>query len=328
MAGRDAGDEGPGRSGGRLLSVTRRSGGRLLAVTAVLVALLLVGHGAVPELPGRPGSLLETFLPWLGLAVPVLLGAALLRRSRLAAAAALLPAAAWLGLFGGLLLPATGPAGTFTALQHNVGDENPDPAGTARTLLAAGADVIALEELTPPAQRVYEAALAAAYPHRATRGTVGLWSKHPLSDVRPVDIRPEGFGEDWDRGLRATARTPEGEIAVYVAHLPSVRLGPGSGFRSQARDESAVLLGRALAAEPLEKVLLMGDLNGTVDDRGLAPITSRTDGSGPDFAFSWPAALPVARIDQVLTRSGTVTGVRTLPRTGSDHLPVLARIRF
>ncbi|MGW6859145.1 endonuclease/exonuclease/phosphatase family protein [Streptomyces xanthophaeus] len=305
-----------------------RSGGRLLAVSALLVAFLLVGHGAVPEVPGRPGSLFETFLPWLGLAVPVLLGAALLRRSRLAVAAVLLPAAAWLGLFGGLLLPVTGPEGGLTALQHNVSDENPDPAGTARTLLTARADVIALEELTPPALPVFESAFAAAYPHRAARGTVGLWSKYPLSDVRPVDIRPEGVGEDWDRGLRATARTPEGDIAVYVAHLPSVRLGLSTGFRSGHRDESAVLLGRALAAEPLDRVLLLGDLNGTVDDRGLAPVTSRTDGGARGFAFSWPAALPVARIDQVMARSGRVTEVRTLPRTGSDHLPVVARIRF
>ncbi|MFJ9641869.1 endonuclease/exonuclease/phosphatase family protein [Streptomyces sp. NPDC101206] len=297
---------------------------------------LLVFHRALPDLPGRPAGLLETFLPWLGLTVPALLGWALLRRSAPAAYAAALPAAAWLWLFGGFLLPGPdgpdGPDGApdtagIVAVQHNVSDENPDPGGTARALAATGADLIALEELTPAALPAYAAALAPQYPYHAAVGTVGLWSRHPLADARPVDIRPAGLGEDWNRGLRATARTPGGEAAVYVAHLPSLRLG-AHGFGSARRDESAVLLGRALAAEPLPRVILLGDLNGTVDDRGLAPVTTRTTRPGRDFAFSWPAALPVARIDQVLTRSATVVRVRTLPATGSDHLPVAADIRF
>ncbi|WP_443069008.1 endonuclease/exonuclease/phosphatase family protein [Streptomyces sp. NBC_01278] len=305
-----------------------RGRGRVPAGLAVLVACLLVFHGAVPDVPGRPGSLLETFLPWLGLAVPVLAAPALLRRSAVAGCAVLLPAAAWLGLFGGFLLPGDDRAPDLLAVQHNVSDENPDPAGTARALAGTGADLIALEELTPTALPAYAAVLAPRYPHHAVEGTVGLWSKHPLAQVRPVDIRPSGVGEGWNRGLRATARTPHGEVAVYVAHLPSVRLGPAHGFGSVRRDESARLLGAAIAAEPAGPLILLGDLNATVDDRGLDPVASRLDPPGPDFAFSWPASLPLARIDQVMTRSASVTRVRSLPATGSDHLPVAARIRW
>ncbi|HWU05063.1 MAG TPA: endonuclease/exonuclease/phosphatase family protein [Streptomyces sp.] len=299
--------------------------GRAAALLCLLVAALLVRPGLVPNTPGRMGSLLETFLPWLGLAVPVLLLPALLRRSFLASAALLLPVAAWFTSFGGLL--STGgqaPDGAFTVVQHNVSDVNPDPAATARALAATDADLIALEELTAPALPAFEAAMAADHPYHATRGTVGLWSKHPLTGIRLVDIRPEGAGEGWNRGLRATARTPQGEIAVYVAHLPSVRIAPATGLASGRRDESAALLGEAIAAEPLDRVILLGDLNGTVDDRGLEPVSSLMDPPGPGFAFSWPAKLPVARIDQVLTRSATVTRVRALPATGSDHLPVAA----
>lgn len=308
-----------------------------LAGFAVFVAALLAFPSAVPNTAGRPGSLLETFLPWLGLAVPLLLGLALLRRSSVAALALLLPAAAWLGQFGGLLLPApdggtrTGTATAPTdlvAVQHNVSDENPDPAGTARALAAARPDLIALEELTPSALPDFAAALAPDYPHHATHGTVGLWSKYPLTDVRPVDIRPAGLGPDWNRALRASAATPRGPVAVYVAHLPSLRLGP-SGFGSARRDESAVLLGAVLAAEPADRVVLLGDLNGTVDDRGLDPVlAARLNPPASAFAFSWPASFPLARIDQVLARAGTVTGIRALPATRSDHLPVLAVLRF
>ncbi|GAA2262509.1 endonuclease/exonuclease/phosphatase family protein [Streptomyces atrovirens] len=303
-----------------------RTRGRALATFAVLTAGLLACHRAVPNSPGRLGSLLEVFLPWLGLVVVVLFGWALLRRSAAALITLLLPTAAWTCHFGGLLLPGAKPGPyDLVVVQHNVSDENTDPAGTARALAGAGPDLIALQELVPPALAVYEKTLAPDYPYHAVRGTVGLWSKHPLTDARLLDIRPQDITEPWSRGLRTVVRTPHGEIAAYVAHLPSVRVGAG-GLASSRRDESAGLLGRAVAAEPLETVILLGDLNGTVDDRGLAPLTSRMNVAQRGFAFSFPAALPVARIDQVMARSATVPHIRTLSATGSDHLPVAARI--
>ncbi|MET9559860.1 endonuclease/exonuclease/phosphatase family protein [Streptomyces tauricus] len=304
--------------------------GRVLAALAVLTAALLAFHSVVPNTAGRFGSLLETFLPWLGLAVPLLLVLALLRRSATALVALVLPTAVWGLSFGGRLLPEDRGAHDLTAVQHNVSDVNTDPAGTAAALIEAAPDLVALEELTPAALPAYEKALAPDYPHHAVEGTVGLWSRHPLSDVRRVDIRPAAIEEGWSRGIRSTARTPWGDIAVYVAHLPSVRLG-WNGLGSGPRDESAGLLGDALAAERLDRVILLGDLNSTLDDRGLDPVTSRmdrTDSARQAFAFSWPASFPVSRIDQVLARSATVTNVRTLPATGSDHLPLAVDIRL
>ncbi|UYQ66101.1 endonuclease/exonuclease/phosphatase family protein [Streptomyces peucetius] len=299
--------------------------GRVIAALAVIVACLLAFHSAVPNAVGRFGSLLETFLPWLGLAVPVLLTAALLRRSVTALIALLLPAAAWLGLFGALLLPPPGGPAGIVAVQHNVSDVNADPAGTARALLRVRPDLVALEEVTPSALPAYRKALGRDMPHHAVVGTVGLWSRHPLKDVRPVDIKPREIGPGWNRGMRATVLTPRAEVAVHVAHLPSVRIG-GSGFSSAWRDESARLLGAALAAEQPSRLILLGDLNGTVDDRGLDPVLAHVGVAGPGFAFSWPASFPLARIDQILARSAKVTHVRSLPATGSDHLPIVARI--
>ncbi|MYU26466.1 endonuclease/exonuclease/phosphatase family protein [Streptomyces sp. SID8352] len=305
----------------------RGARGRVLAVTAVLTAALLLLHRWVPNSGWGLGSLLETFLPWLGLVPVLLLMSALLRRSPAVLPVLLLPAAAWAYQYGGPLLPSAADGHDLLVVQHNVSDENTDPAGTARALMDAGADLIALEELVPPALEVYERTLAAGYPHHAVRGTVGLWSRHPLEGVRPVDIRPPGITGPWDRGLRAVARTPRGKVAVHVAHLPSVRLGPG-GLAAARRDESARLLGRALDAEPYERVILLGDLNSTVDDRGLAPLTSRLGAARRGVAFSFPAALPVVRIDQIMARSATVGRIRTLAATGSDHLPVAAGIRL
>lgn len=304
---------------------------------SVLLAALLTRPSLIPNTPGHPGSLLETFLPWLGLAVPLLLALAFLRRSAATALALLLPTAAWLGQFGSLLPHTTTPTHYgLTTVQHNISDENPDPARTARALAAGHPALIAVEELTPTAITAFTAALAADYPHHATHGTVGLWSTYPLTDVRPVDIKPTALAGDphWNRALRATAATPSGPVAVYVVHLPSVRFAV-TGFGSARRDESALLLGAVLAAEPVGRVVLLGDLNAAADDRALSPVhTALAATAGPPppptpgFAFTWPAAFPLARIDQILARSGTITQVGTLPATPSDHLPLTADIRF
>ncbi|MER7407409.1 endonuclease/exonuclease/phosphatase family protein [Streptomyces sp. NPDC000070] len=292
---------------------------------AVGVAGLLALHSAVPNGAGRLGSLLETFLPWLGVAVPLLGCLAVLKRSVAGVLACLVPVVVWLWMFGGLWF--SSPPGSYdlTVVQHNVADDNADPAGTARALRAARAELVAVQELTPTRRPVFDDVLGASHPHRAVHGTVGLWSAWPLSDVRPVDIRPEDFPESWQRGLRATVSSPGGKLAVYVVHLPSVRLGP-TGFASAARDESAALLGARIADDPAGRLLVVGDLNGTVRDRGLGPLTSLLDAPSSGFAFSWPAALPVARIDQVLGRGVEVTEVSALDATGSDHRPVLGRV--
>lgn len=303
-----------------------RPRGLLVALLGVLVAVVLAVPRVVPNAVGNLGSLAETVRPWLLLTVPVLALLAWWRRSRVAGVAALLPAVAWAAVFGGALVPRAEPPHHLLVVQHNVSDVNPDPAAAGRALRATGADLVALEEVVPASLPAYSAAFGGDYPHHTGQGTVALWSRHPLAEARLVDLRPAGVGPDWNRGLRAVARTPRGDVAVYVAHLPSVRFGPG-GFGTGRRDESAARLGAVLAAEPLPRVLLLGDLNGTVDDRGLRPVSRQLRTAGEGFAFSWPAAAPVARIDQVMARGITVTEVRALPSTGSDHLPIAARLR-
>ncbi|WP_373295965.1 endonuclease/exonuclease/phosphatase family protein [Streptomyces roseolilacinus] len=301
--------------------------GAVLSACAVLLALLMVLHRHIPNDIGNLGSLIETFLPWFGLLVPLLAGLALLRRSATALIAALLPAVVWLDLFGGLVTDKNGSGGDLMVVSHNVNADNPDPAGTARAVAASGADVLALVELKPAVVPLYEEALADAYPYHSVRGTVGLWSRHPLDDSRPVDIR---LG--WTRAMRATVAAPEGPVAVYVAHLPSVRVKLHAGFTANQRDRSADRLGETIAAEPNRRVVLLGDLNGTMNDRSLNAVTSQlrsTQGAAGDgMGFSWPAGFPMARIDQILVRGVEPVASWSLPRTDSDHLPIAARVTF
>ncbi|MCX4975079.1 endonuclease/exonuclease/phosphatase family protein [Streptomyces sp. NBC_00620] len=330
-----SGGQGPDRRGSRLRrlldgwrgdrGIWRR--GLILAALAVVLALVMVLHARIPNRIGNLGSLTETFLPWFALAIPVLLVLGFVRKSATAVIAVLLPAIVWLNLFGGLLTDKNGSGGNLTVATHNVNADNPDPSGTAADVAASGADVVALEELTATAVPTYEKALASTYKYHSVQGTVGLWSKYPLTGVGPVDIK---LG--WTRAMRATVTTPEGPIAVYVAHLPSVRVKLEAGFTARQRDKSADALGEAITNDPLKQVVLLGDLNGTMNDRALNAVTAQmrsTQGAaGSGFGFSWPASFPMARIDQIMVKGIEPVTSWTLPETGSDHLPIAARVKI
>src|SRR6202012_577036 len=190
--------------------------GPVLSALALLLALVMLLHADIPDWRWNLGSLVETFLPWLGLLIPVLLARALWRRSAAALLALVVPTVVWLSLFGGVLSRKSHSGGFLTVASENVDAGNPDPARTARNLAASGAEVLALVELTPQATGVDERGLARAYPYHAVRGTVGLWSKLPLSGTRPIDIIdygplaatiPAGEKLGSDRALRTTVAT-------------------------------------------------------------------------------------------------------------------------
>ncbi|HLH59111.1 MAG TPA: endonuclease/exonuclease/phosphatase family protein, partial [Streptosporangiaceae bacterium] len=112
----------------------------------------------------------------------------------------------------------------------------------------------------------------------------------------------------------------------------SVRINPRGGFWTASRDIGVRALGKAIAADPGERVVLLGDLNGTTGDRALAPLTtqlrSAQDVAGNGFGFTWPASFPVVRIDQILVRGVTPDSSWVLPSNGSDHRPVAARLSW
>ncbi len=313
----------------------------MLAALAPLLGLFMLLHAKIPNWPGNLGSLVETFLPWFGLGIPVLLAGALWRRSASAVAALLLPVVVWVYLFGEVLSDKSRPGADLTMASHNVGAANTDPVGTARDLATSGTDVLALEELTQEARATYENELAKAYPYHSVLGTVGLWSKLPLSDAQPIDITNYGplagtiraktrMGPN--RALRSVVATDHGPLAVYVAHLGSVRVNPRAGFWTGSRNIGVQALGKAIAAEKNKQVVLLGDLNGTMDDRAFNDITSKMHpaqkAAGNGFGFTWPASFPVVRADEILVRGVELKSSWVLPATGSDHLPVAAGISW
>ncbi|MGW0667624.1 endonuclease/exonuclease/phosphatase family protein [Streptomyces sp. NPDC002746] len=319
------------RLSGRLVRLARDRGiwrrGLVLAGCSLVLTFVMLLHSHIPNTIGNLGSLTETFLPWIAVFVPVLLVLGLVRRSATALIVLLLPVIVWFNVFGGLLTDKSGGGGDLTVATHNVNADNADPAGTAQQVAGSGADVIALQELPAGKVKSYESALAGRFPYHSVQGTVGLWSKYPISDTRPVDIKM-----GWVRAMRTTVATPKGEVGFVVAHLPSVRVKLHAGFTANQRDQSADALGEAIADEGLDRVVLLGDLNGTMNDRSLNAVTSQmrsTQGAAGDgFGFSWPASFPMARIDQIMVKGVDPVSSWTLPATDSDHLPIAARVKL
>ncbi|MFG2109565.1 endonuclease/exonuclease/phosphatase family protein [Micromonospora chersina] len=295
--------------------------GLVVSVCAVLLAVLLVGHRAVPNVHGL-GSLVDSATPLLGLGVPLLALAALLRRSRPALLVVLLPAVVWAALYGGSWLPPASGAGatSLRVASQNLRSGNPDPAATLDALADADPDLIGLQEVDDGGR--VAAALADRYPHRATVSTVALWSRWPIREAHGLDT---GLG--WERALRAVVAAPQGDLAVYVVHLGSARAG-----HTATRDETLAALAATVRADDAPRLVVLGDLNTATTDRVFAPLThllrdAQAD-AGQGFGFTWPAGLPVTRPDHVLFRGLTPTAAGVLHTPDSDHRAVTAGFRW
>jgi vancomycin resistance protein VanJ len=295
--------------------------GRLVVVGAVLLAAAISAHAWVPNVRGL-GSLLDSAAP-LGVAlVPALGIAALVRRSRPAAVATLLPALTWAAMFGSAWL-STGTGGTaqLRVVSQNLRAGNPDSATTVRALVATDPHLIGLQEVDVRSRETVSHALQNRYPYRATASTVSLWSRFPIRAYAGIDT-----GLAWTRAVRAVVAAPGGDVVVYVAHLGSARIGD-----TATRDRTVAALARQVRADAADRLILLGDLNTAATDRVMLPLTDLLRNAqaeaGRGFGFTWPATLPVTRPDHVLYRGLTATSAGVLRTPGSDHRAVTAGFR-
>ena len=305
-------------------SPTRRSrtAARWLAVAGIVLSLIV----ACGWIPGLVGTAVAAILPWLGLALVAMVLIALIRAPRMLVLI-LVPALLWVlamvpafpGLPGGTDTESTS-ASELTVVSQNVRARSGGAAASAAELAQSGADVIALVELDGDSLSAARQELAAEYPHSYTVGTVGVWSKFPLADAEPLTL-----GLSWKRALRVEVQAPSAPVAVYVLHAASVRPG-------HQQDRDTMLGGSAeqVAADPAESLIVVGDFNAPSTDPNLAALRAEaawvrpTDGS---LGFTWPAAFPLVRIDQVFVRGLDVITSSTLRAGNSDHLATVTRTR-
>ena len=285
-------------------------------------AVVAAGIGFAPWIPSMNGvgAAWTSFLPWSALLLVLLGVLALIRRAWWGLAAVVAAAVVWSAVFIPQLTPtaAAGQVTDLTVATQNIGAANGNPVASARQLMATGAGMVAVQELSGTAGDDAAAVLDGQYKYSERIGTVGLWSQWPLGTVTSLEL-----GLDWPRALHATVHRSDGDLSVYVVHLPSVR--PGD---TAARDQGVSELAALVAADTAQRVIVMGDLNTASTDPALNSLTreladSRQSVDG-GFGFSWPAAFPMTRPDHVLSRGLTVVSDQVLAADGSDHLPVVA----
>lgn len=281
---------------------------------------LLVWHGMLPNVGGS-ASLIETFLPWVGVVILALGIVSVVRLSLFGGLCVAAAAVAWGLAFMPALLPAIR-AGTpsLTVASENVSAGNPAAASIARDLAARAPDVIALQELDATSRQAVAAELHAQYPHSEIVGTVGVWSKYAITDEKGL-----GLGPARDNALWVNLDTPGAPTRLYAVHLASVR--PGD---DQLRDKMLSDLATTLGQDKSSRILVVGDFNTATTDREFAPLLDEvTEASDSDLGlgFTWPAAFPVARLDHALVRGLTTVSNSVLPDNGSDHRAILVGVR-
>lgn len=289
-------------------------------------ALLIAFHTRIPDIAGI-GLVLDNAAPWFGLAVPLLLVLAMASRSRTSMAVLLVPMLTWLFVFTPSIVPLAWTAPdestqTLTLASHNVKAGTGGAEESALELSANQSDVITLQELDAgSAQRVTDA-LETAYPHHVVVGTVGVWSKYPLTNSRALDL---GLG--WKRALSTQVVTEHGTIRLYAIHAASAR--PNDHVD---RDEMLGQLATVVRADPHKNIVAIGDFNATSTDRAFKGISAVLDEPNQDagfFGFTWPQKpFPMMRLDHVLVRGLDVVSNTDLPAGRSDHLAIKTTVNL
>jgi len=293
-------------------SHARSCRGLITACLALVLAAVLMFHSTIPDVGGFI-SAFESFLPWYGLAIPLLAIIAITRRSLVAVASVIVAATVWGVLFWPQLLPqeAKGDASLSIASENIMGG-NPRPKDAANALAATGVDVIAVQELDSDGKEAVDDTLSTTYPHSEALSTVGVWSKRPLSNPQSLDL---GLG--WARVLSVDVDTSSGQTRLYVVHLASVRPGDSVG-----RDKMLRHLATTIRADQSPRIVIIGDFNTASSDRELTQLTTlapEVHTSAFGFGFTWPAQFPVVRLDHALAKGLSSVSSRILDDNGSDH---------
>jgi endonuclease/exonuclease/phosphatase (EEP) superfamily protein YafD len=315
--------------------------GRLLAVALLVVSLLgLLGRW------NAWADLANQFAPiWLAITLLAILAQIAAGSGRLRSATTLMLLAA-ATLQGILTLPelargaspfppATSRAIALTIMTFNVWNESPDRPREVDSIVRSGADIVTLQEALS-VDRMRSPKLAAAYPYRATcddwwHCEILILSRRPIIAHGFTAPSPSGPGGPlW--AVWIVTRAPDGRpVTILSTHL-AWPVPPG------LRERQARQLVSLVNRFDKGSLVITGDYNATGtsfslrrQDDALGTITRRTQAlfSWPAAinGLGWPAPMPFLGIDHIYAGPTWRTiEIERLPRSGSDHYPILARL--
>lgn len=243
--------------------------------------------------------------------------------------------------------PRVAPAGSMelTAMTLNTGNEVADPENLLSSIRESGADIVALQEVSPQTADTINASTMAEYPYRVVFGMgipgKALLSEYPIESYQLLDSNPER------PDLLVTLDVHGTQVTVIVAHPPPPELTSSGVVSRPGGDEQFSSLIDVISRinGPL---LVMGDFNMThhhdryelMESMGLVDAFAESgSGVGLTYPTKLPAlddvsetlsdapVLPVLRIDYIWGSSHWYPlETRVADNVGSDHLPLVARM--
>jgi endonuclease/exonuclease/phosphatase (EEP) superfamily protein YafD len=225
--------------------------------------------------------------------------------------------------------PATVGHPTIELVLFNVLGKNRQCNEVAAWLRSESADVVLLLEIQPHWMPMFET-LRDLYPHqhvvsRRDNFGVALLSKKPWSSIETAT-----FGSAELPSIVAAFQTNERTWTLLGTHP----LPPGSAYAAAARNEQLVAIGE-FAQQHSSPLIVAGDLNLTEHSPYFGDLLRsgklRDSRQGIGIQASWAARLPGLDLplDHVLvSREWNVFARRVGPHLGSDHRPVMARLRL
>ena len=279
-------------------------------------------HDLVPTTRGL-ALIVDTLLPWSWVLIAFLLLVALFRLSLLSVAGVLVPAVVWASMFWPYLRPAGDPGESdLTVATQNVGAKLPQPSATALNVIEEDPDIATFQEVESLSGQIIQDQMDSHYEHAEVQGSVGVWSKWPMSAPEEVDL-----GLQWIRAFATTISTDHGDVRFYAVHVPSVRPGQES-----MRNAALRTLSERVEDDQAERVIVAGDFNSASSDRYFEQMTDDLTDSreavGGGFGFTWPSRLPVTRLDHSLSRGLEPVADEVMDRGTSDHRAVLVSYDF
>lgn len=222
--------------------------------------------------------------------------------------------------------PASGSA-RLTILYANVLSRNRDHDRLLALINREQPDIIVLQEISAHWLAALRS-IAAQYPHsyavpRQDNFGTGIWSRSPLLTATRIDSPPLGYPS-----ILATIRVDGAAVTLITTH-PMIPVG-GDNFAARNRQLESI---EAIVATADGHVILIGDLNASIWDRYYRSFEEATGlrnaRRGHGVLPTWPTFMPLAMIpiDHVLVSEQVgIADVRTGPRFGSDHLPLLVTV--
>lgn len=232
----------------------------------------------------------------------------------------------------------------LTVMTYNVGDGLAEPAQLVEMLRASTADIVGIQELAPIQAAAIAQELAALYPYQVLHPDgipgKGILSRYPLTESTQLDHHP------GRPDLQGRVETPDGDLAVLVAHPPPPRFGRNRlHLDALSNAQIRQIIDSVSTGDP---VVLLTDFNriswqAAYRQLSSAGLIDAYAASGAGLGMTLPTRLahpasrntplgnmplpPILRVDYVWhTRHFRATGSWVGKHAGSDHLPVLARL--